>query len=273
MTRINDVIVKRVSMGISGIIDIEINSENIYDSIEHILQNKYFNFDPSNEFITVNHKILKNIKNSDITEKILRSGLEIYSNTAKYLFNTVCKVPSQYDEFFNETSNQCSWISLEFIKNRQKLIDTIKINDIDELKNIYTKCMIVGSDLRKQNGKLIQGENIDDLINNSQIKSTIYGNSTLLTILDKSVIDMIVKPKITMLSNSLFISDIKELENEQMIIINRDGQTFVFLKLCEQYYIFDSHIRNIYCYDYEDLINYILENNQDGFFYILWSKY
>jgi hypothetical protein len=115
-------------------------------------------------------------------------------------------------------------------------------------------------------------DNSDDENIKNKLKSAIYGNSSILSVLESNVVKMIIKPDVKTFEYSYFLNEIDELKNKEMIILNRDGQTFVFLKFNDKFYIFDSHIRNIFSKNKTELIDYILEDNHDGFFYILWYK-
>jgi hypothetical protein len=98
-------------------------------------------------------------------------------------------------------------------------------------------------------------------------------HSSILQILPKDVSEKIIKPNIKSVSYNSFVDKINNFTNGQSALINRDGQTFVFIKINNYYYIFDSHIREIKICNIQELNNYILENNNDGFFYSLFSIY
>jgi hypothetical protein len=280
MAYINDIIIKRVQNGTSGIINFNFKNENnIYNYIVRNLENdNYFHFDSNNEFLVAGKSILKNLENNQITENLLKNGIYIYPNSAYYMVskysNKICEVPSQYDEPYNSCSNQCTWISLEFSKNKNNIISAISNNNIEELKTVYINCLQKGTECRKEFGKILQGENLDEIDENikNKLKSAIYGNSSILSVLESNVVKMIIKPDVKTFEYSYFLNEIDELKNKEMMILNRDGQTFVFLKFNDKFYIFDSHIRNIFSKNKTELIDYILEDNHDGFFYILWYK-
>jgi hypothetical protein len=264
---LKDIIIKNITNSTSSIVDLPY--VNNFDRIKliNILQNDYIKFNPDKETIIINGK---NIDDTSINDIDLRKSVYIFSKKNSTTFE-VNDLKSQYDSPYNIITNQCSWVSNEFLNTKDIIYKYIINNDINNIKNIYNICMHLGTNKRKQYGKLIQGENIDELNLDSEIKSTVYGNSMLLNFIDSDVVKMIVKPNIKKFSYDYFLNEIQSLINNKSIIINRDGETFVFHKVNDKYYVFDSHKRNIYEYDFNKLINYILKNNKDGFFYILWS--
>jgi hypothetical protein len=183
-------------------------------------------------------------------------------------------IPSQYDEPYNNTSNQCSWFSFEILKFKNEIIDCITNLNIVQLKNIYINALENGTNNRKNLGILPQGENIDEIKSNLNIslKSAIYGDPFILEMFS-DIKNMIVKPHIKLYPYLDFLQEIGNLNENTMVLINRDGQSFVFLKYNNIFFIFDSHKRKIQLVNKQKLIDYILENNPTGFFYILWSIY
>lgn len=260
----NDIIVTKFHIPKSSILDLP--REVLYDKnkLMSILENNYIGFDPARENIMINSKA---IYNSNYTEEDLRRSILI---VPKFMG---INIKSQYDEPYNRISNQCSWISKEFVNNKNNIINCIRENNINGLKNIYDECMINGTNNRTNFGLLTEGENIEQIGINNLIESTTYGDPIILQNLPNEIVSKIVKPNINMINYSLFSDKVKNLNEGSMMLINRDGQTFVFLKLYNSYYVFDSHIREIKICNLEEMYNYILENNKDGFFYILFSVF
>lgn len=228
--------------------------------IDSILEKSYVKFNKLTEtYFSMNNKH----KNQHITLKDLRIGLVIIPK--------IFSVKSQYDEPYNNISNQCSWVAKEFVMNKNIIIDAIEKNDNELLLNIYNNCMVVGTNNRIVFNSKVEGENIDEINLNVELNTTIYGNMEMLLYLEQELINKIYKPTLKIYNYNTFLNQIKDMQNHDMMILNRDGQSFCFLKINNMYVILDSHIRNIHFYNYDVLINYILENNLDGFFYIIYG--
>lgn len=265
---IKNVIVKKMHVPASSLVNFDFDSSINYEEIKKTLENDWIRFDPRREIITCKGKKINNVTN--ITESILNDGLII---CLKYM-PAELPVSSQYDDQFNDISNQCTWVSQQFLYKKKEILNCIHECDWHTLKKLHNECLKTGTHNRKTFGTRVQGENIDeiefDANINMQLKSTIYGSSDILSTLGKNIVDMIIKPDIKIESYSYFIDEIKNMKDENMMMLNRDGQTFSFLKINDKFVIFDSHITSIKSLCYDDLIRYILEYNDDGFFYIIW---
>jgi hypothetical protein len=265
-----DVIVKNIRLGTSGLITVY--PTTTIETIKQSLKNDYLQFDETNDILISGTTLLNLIDQSDFFDRIYKTGITIWTKSSLKMFNVIASVPSQYDPPFNQVSNQCSWISSKVIECSKTLVEFIKFREMKKMVELYMDCMRSGTKSRETNGRLVQGENIDEIDKTYKLKKTIYGSSDLLTFLPSDVIDMIEKPSIPSYPYTSFIKEIQNMEIGQGIIINRDGKTFVIVKtFCGNFCIFDSHIRNILFYPFELVENYILENNPDGFFYIIWS--
>lgn len=197
----------------------------------------------------------------------------IIKDNIVYIFKKYISIPSQYDTPYNITSNQCSWISKEFLLNKEKIITALD-NDFNKLKDIYIDCMQNGTNKRIKNFSLIQGENIDEINLDVKLFSTSNVNMSIINnFLGTDVFNMIYKQHIDFISFDVFLNNIKNLENNKMIIINRDGQSFVALKYDDYYIIFDSHIREIKFLNYDQFLMYLYENNPNGLFYFIYGIY
>jgi hypothetical protein len=253
-----------------------------YKELEKLLSDNWIKYDPVHEFIACKNTILSEEIEKEITDSLLNVGLVIYKKSAYKLLSTYCTVKAQYDEPYNKTSNQCSWVAAEIVKRKDEIIQIIKSNNKEKLIDIYKTCLDNGTNNRIKYGNKIEGENIDDLIINNNLNSTelkttelktiIYGNQNILNSFDPTVLNMIIKSNFKNIPYNQFIEEIKLIPNDKLVIINRDGQTFVFIKINNFYYVLDSHIRNIYKFDFLNFIEkIILEDNLDGFFYILYG--
>jgi hypothetical protein len=230
------------------------------DYIISILEKSYVKFNKHIEtFMTLN-----TYKTTSITLRDLKSGIVIITKTFK--------IQSQYDTPYNDISNQCSWVSKEFVMNKNKIVDAIQNKDNNLLLEIYKNCLQNGTDNRKKFYSKVEGENIDEINLDIDLQTTVYGDMNVLyAMLGQDIINKIYKPNLKLFDYNHFIKQIKNMQNNNMMILNRDGQSFCFLKIDDSYIILDSHIRNIYFYKFDTLINYILENNLDGFFYIIYG--
>jgi len=267
---LKDVIVKNIAKTTSSILNIPFEEKFNANQLINLLINDYIKFNPEKEILFINGKT---IDDSSINENDLRTSIYIFPQINITASSLLANVPSQYDQPFNIVTNQCSWISKEFLKNKDTFYKLISDNDKEKMHQLYIECMEKGTHERQFYGNLIQGENIDEIGLSNEIKSSVYGNSLILNMLDPEIVKMIVKPNIQKFNYNYFLSEIKNLDNNRSIIINRDGETFVFFKINNKYHIFDSHKRNIFEYDFNKLIDYILKNTKNGFFYILWSAY
>lgn len=225
-----------------------------------------------------------NYTEKDLIDKMTKSFVKfnniteyyIKRDNVVYIFIKNIIVPSQYDTPYNITSNQCSWISKEFLLNKKNIIEILNTN-IYKLKDLYIKCMEKGTNERIKNFSLIQGENIDEINlseNNIKLYSTSNVNINIIRdMLGDEILNMIYKPNIDFVSYELFLNNIKNMENNKMLIINRDGQSFTSLKYDDYYIIFDSHIREIKFLNYDQFIMYLCENNPSGYFYFIYGFY
>jgi len=259
MSKNIDVMVKRLDRPIKSFYRM-----NIDDNIEDILERGYVPFSKTSDYFLVGNKI----PDKDfITEQDLQKGIVIIPRK-----NIHQKVPSQYDIPYNKITNQCSWVSKNFVENKDKIYQCVQENNMEKLSEIYLKCLTKGTEERQDKGKLPQGENLDELDTKYHLKNCIYGNPIILQFLDPSIISMIVKPNTKDTLWKDFIESIHKMKNGTMMILNRDGQTFCFQKISfYEYLILDSHRREFFTVTFKELKSYILQNNDDGYYYILYD--
>jgi hypothetical protein len=192
----------------------------------------------------------------------------------KILGMSSLKTLSQYDEPYNEVANQCSWFSFEILNNKENIICALNNNNIADLIKIYHKCLSVGTEKRKTFGYLPYGENIDQVENNLNIemKTTQYGDISMINYLDDDIKSIILRPNMPKESYNTFKNNVENLSDNTMVILNRDGKSFVFVKHNNLYWIFDSHKRSIMkAKNINEINNYILEGTSNGFFYIIYA--
>jgi len=192
-------------------------------------------------------------------------------------------VDSQYEKKYAAiSSNQCSWCAYEFANNAQEFRKLWLKKDFDKFTELYNKCILNGSNYRKDCNKYTCGENIDD---DNIIKQ--YNNISIIdkcvTILNESNKDIInILP--SELKNVFFIRDdipqkdlnflkmrIDTNKFKNFIIVNRFGQSFTIIPLYNsKYIIMDSHCRKCGITNIEGIINYLTINNDTGYNLILW---
>ncbi len=264
MIALKQIIIKKLSNSSSCIEDFYFPDNTFDDTILDtnyiisVLEKSYVKFNKLTEtYFSINGK------RENITLNDLKSGLVIIIK--------ILNVKSQYDNPYNCISNQCSWISKEFVLNKVAIINAIENNNHNLLLQIYNNCMLNGTNNRIQHNSKVEGENIDEINLNVELKTTIYGDMTMLYLFGQEIINKIYKPSLEINDYNNFLNEIKNMQNNNMMILNRDGQSFCFLKMNDTYIVLDSHIRNIHFYNFNQLVNYILENNPDGFFYIIYG--
>ncbi len=244
-------------------------NEITIEELMSILETSYLKYQRNTENIVVNNKIytaddaVKVVSMSDVKNSFLILG-KIPS----------LKTMSQYDEPYNKVANQCSWFCFEILNNKNNIVNAISKNDNESLVNIYHTCLDIGTEKRKSFGYLPYGENIDQVQNslNIRMKTTQYGDSQMINFLDDFVKSIILRPSMEKESYLDFKNHVEHLPNNTMVILNRDGKSFVFMKQDESYWIFDSHKRSILRVNGIDEMNdYILEGNPNGFFYIIYG--
>jgi hypothetical protein len=260
-----DIIVKRLTGTASDLIpfmpDEALNDQS---ALVECLKGCYVRFTPLTETVMIGHKDYLSFAENECTEAKMRSSVVIVPKPLA--------LTSQYDPPYNTVCNQCSWVSKAFVDRKQEFLSILRgVGDRDAFSRLYNDCMATGTANREAFGKLVEGENIDQIGLETPILSTTYGNDAILESLPESVKNMIVKPLIPQLPYETFCDAMKNLEDDTMVILNRDGQSFVVAKVQRMYYILDSHQRHLQVNDFHHLLNFIIEYQPDGFFYILWS--
>jgi len=264
---LKDIIVKSLCETKSDMMNFVFQSNKItIEEIEKNLEKSYMKYDKTTQSLIIGSANT----NQEITETDLRRIILIIPKISKKI-----SVKSQYDEPYNRITNQCSWIAKQFIINKEELIKAIDSGLESKIINLYTQILEDGTKDREQNFKFPHGENIDEVNLDSTIilKTTIYGDISSLYMIDESIINLIYKPNIPLEDYSSFLSEIKNMKHNQMMIINRDGQSFVIMFKNNKYIILDSHQRIINYVTFDNICTYILENNSDGIFYIIYELY
>lgn len=252
---------------------IDLNNDIYGADLLNQLKNNYIKYDENKEFVTILHtnEIIYNNDEMISLDK-LKNGILILTKNMMQNYMVYHKVKSQYDEPYNRKSNQCTWVTSQFLENKRDIIDAIQNNDHNALSVVYDRCLENGTTNRERYGTRTEGENIDMLPNFRNIKKTIYGDVSVLSILGADVASLVVKNNIPYVNVDVFFNTIRQLNNNQIIAINRDGQTFGIVRVDDLYYVLDSHKRSIFRYDFDKVYDYVIEGNQNGFFYILFSS-
>jgi len=181
-------------------------------------------------------------------------------------------VPNQY-EYESISYNQCSWFCIEFIINLKNNNWEINLND-NLIKDIYINSLINASNKRKDFGKLSWGESL--------FSKTIHSMNNYS--LDIIKIRKCLYNKENKEKNLIYIDEMKSIQNykdnleninflelckninglfdeKKYVMINRFGQSFIIFPYSrETYLIFDSHKTFIIELNFQNVINYILEN-------------
>lgn len=250
---------------------IKLNNNITGKDLTNELKNNYIKYDPVKEFITIynTNEIIYNNDNIISLEK-LKNGLMIHIKNISDKYMNYLTVKSQYDFPYNEYTNQCTWITSQFIKNKNEIVEAIKNDDKKLLSVIYDKCLENGTNDRKKYGTKPEGENLDLLSTDYEIKKTIYGDIKSLNIFGDDLMKFVIKENLQSIDINIFFEKINQLDNDHIIAINRDGQSFAIVRVNDLYYVLDSHKRNIFKYDFDKIYDYIIEGNPSGFFYIIF---
>lgn len=211
--------------------------------------------------ILCNNKNIKYLNDKDIMNLSTKDNI--------FIFRILINVKKQYDEPYNGVTNQCSWVSYEFIKNINDLVYNFNNNNMKDFRVIYEKCLMDGSKARKNNMLYPYGENIDQIGFESNFEVTEFGQRTEI-MNDPIISSIITRPNYNYKKFDNFCDDIKNMSCSNILIINRDGQSFVVYKNYDNWIVFDSHISTVKEYEYDDIIKYII-NDEQSYQYILHS--
>lgn len=159
-------------------------------------------------------------------------------------------VPCQTDEEYKITSNQCSWCAALFGLKYKELKDAF-ISDKSKFLEIYTECLKEGTNLRKEFGKPVYGENID----NETLKEKLNLEDKIMIEftyeLNKDSRDELVSILPEDLKKEFYtekyidISDFLALSLYKFILISRHGQSFTLVPFGEYFLVLDSHVHNV----------------------------
>jgi hypothetical protein len=237
-----------------------------------LLEESYLKYEKNAEMIVVKDKTYS-VKDS---EQIV-SMEDIQLNNVMIMRNRpVLTTLSQYDEPYNHVANQCSWFSFEILYHKQQIVNALDKEDFPTLVQLYHECLQIGTTKRNAYGVLPYGENIDQVENSLPIamKTTQYGDVQMIEYLDEFVKSIILRPGMKQVPYPEFKQSIELLPNNTMVILNRDGKSFVFMKRDVSYWVFDSHKRSIVeLIGIEAMNEYILEGTENGFFFIIYGYY
>jgi hypothetical protein len=207
----------------------------------------------------------------------LRRGIFIVPTSSMSKIESILtykvKVQSQYD--FTNVTNQCTWFSFLVAQKRHILLNMYNENKT-QFAEKYNQILDDATIMRKTNYKFPQGENIDEIDTNLfqniklNMKSCLIGNTELLNILPKNVIDIIAKPHIPTYDAIELYSNLKNLNHGDAIIINRHGETFVCIANKNKFLLCDSHTHLSGTTTYSQLVKYI-GNDNDAYNFILWT--
>ena len=109
-----DIIIKKLHTPRTSLVNLPCDILSDKNKLLNILEKDYIKFNPATETILINNK---DINENDFTENDIRKSVLIVPK----FWNI--KIKSQYDEPYNTVSNQCSWVSKEFIANKDKTIE------------------------------------------------------------------------------------------------------------------------------------------------------
>jgi len=192
------------------------------------------------------------------------------------IYNTQINVPCQTDLDFGDTSNQCSWCAGLFALNYKKLIHTF-LTDKSEFLNIYRECLETGTRLRKEYGKCLYGENIDNKILLNKLK--LSDNIFFIASYDKNNSDDFLVKIPDELKNEFYnkkgikINDFDSLLNYKFSLISRHCQSFILITVNDSFLVLDSHVHTIGLMSKENAFRYIKYQHFDdseisGYLYV-----
>lgn len=198
-------------------------------------------------------------------------------------------VKSQYD-YSSISSNQCSWCAFEFVSAFKTFISNVsklsRFNDnfkneqvLKNIYEIYDKCVLLGSEKRKQYGIVPYGENITNKMlqskyNNITITDGFYckENPDKYFPIDKDYENefMNIDSLIEVSREQLYklVTNWLTYDN-RIIFVNRYGQSFAILHATKDtVFICDSHCKYTGLANFEKMFKYIMfdqPGNNDGY--------
>ena len=179
----------------------------------------------------------------------------------KMLQNSVT-VPCQTDSDYKSASNQCSWCAALFGVKYRELRDAF-INDKNKFIEIYKNCLEEGTNLRKQFGVPVYGENIDNptLQKELNLSQNIFLETSFELNEDKSEELLSILPPD--LKNEFYtrkylkIEDFSFLSSYKFILVSRHGQSFTLITIGDSFLVLDSHVHTVGIMNKENVYKYI----------------
>jgi hypothetical protein len=192
------------------------------------------------------------------------------------------QVPTIFDpEYASIASHQSSWVSYEIAKNINKLRKYYEEENIEEFKNVYKECLLIGSQLRSKLGTHVYGENIDNELfeeykeqNNIIIfwRVRIHKNEHLLP---KEYIPKELYTEYYMSSKDddiLFQRIVEKLKlPSSYLLINHNQKSFIIIAVSypsEKYIVCSPFSSKIFILTYQGVIDYIL-TSENPYSYLL----
>lgn len=269
------IIVKRSNSLLSDIFNVY-KPENTYDEIKSLISDTHIPV-KDDDIIGIGNNML--YAEGDIVNfDDLKKGVFIIDTSNMSMIEKLTRnaitVPSQYDEKYkNIATNQCTWFSIFVANDRKHFVKLFNENKSEFFKK-YSDTLLRASEQRNTHGKLVQGENIDEVLEltgeKKIVKQCAIGITDFIKTLPQYVIDMLIKPNIPFSNFDTLLQDISKLEYMQSIVINRQGQTFAVVKNNLNYLLFDSHTHKCGIITYKNLVKYVQHENAENNC-ILWT--
>ena len=161
--------------------------------------------------------------------------------------NKRIQVPCQTDSEYKITSNQGAWCASLFGLKYRELKESWYKNP-DDFLNIYKKCLEQGTNLRKEHGIYLYGENIDssNLNEKLELNKNIYVRFTYIENASKR--DEIINILSDDLINEFYtrkyfsIGDFTILSSYKFILVSRNAQSLTLIPIGDSFLVLDSHV-------------------------------
>ena len=180
-------------------------------------------------------------------------------------------LPSQFTQPFNQyDTSQCSWFTMEVVKNLSKIVSSIKKNDLKMYRELISHCLKIGTEKRLSNYKYKLGENIDQVIGSDAYDYYVCESECSIEQISAFIPDAhVLKRNYKKLNENelreLFIDEIKK---NGYVVVNKHGESFTIAGVDTEFAIIDSHKSNHLIGSMDDVIKYVIDDYH-GFFYIL----
>lgn len=169
-------------------------------------------------------------------------------------------VPCQTDIEYKITSNQCSWCAgmfvLKYIELKKHFLD-----NKDLFIQTYKECLEIGTQLRKDVGTKLYGENIDNLVllDKFNLSSKIFIKFTFEENTNNGYLDILPDElKSEFYSQKhLGVTDFNILLSYKFSMVSRHGLSFALITIGSMFLVLDPHAHTAGLMTSENAFKYI----------------